>query len=558
MRKRLRIIALAAALLASLVFLPPSAAASTQGACGEHAFWTVENGVLAISGSGETDSWRDPESVPWYSLRSAVRSVVVGEGITSLGDRAFAGCAEMESVSLPGSLEHIGAKAFQSCKGLASVEIPASVVSMGANPFAGCDRLERLEVAPGSAAFRVTDGVLYSADGERLVCYPCAYDEPAFTVPEGVRAIADSAFLWSSLESVTLPGSVETIEESAFQACYDLLSADLGGSVREIGPRAFSFCISLPEIALPASLETIGDEAFAESYELASVNIPDAVVRIGDRAFQSTAVAEIVLPASLQSVGANPFYACGQLASVRTAPGSAAVAVEEGALYSLADRRLVCLPLSLSARDFTVSPGTRIIGEDAFAGAGLTGIVLPDSVARIESGAFAGCGGLPEIRLPAPLAYIGDRAFSFCDALVSVSLPDAVERIGAEAFTGCYHLREVKLPASLVSVGDGAFANCNALEGIAFPPETATIGARAFYQCTGLTAVSLPASLTFIGDEAFRACLRLSFLALPDSLEYIGADAFRDCAPSLVCSGSCGGYACLYCVENGIPFVTVD
>ena len=98
------------------------------------------------------------------------------------------------------------------------------------------------------------------------------------------------------------------------------------------------------EIRIPSSLERIGSEAFAECYELRSINIPDSIIVIGNDAFESTEIKTVNLPASLQCIDGNPFTSCDELDAITVSPKSVHFAVEDDALYSLQDQRLICSP----------------------------------------------------------------------------------------------------------------------------------------------------------------------------------------------------------------------
>ena len=107
-----------------------------------------------------------------------------------------------DSPRVPDSVTGIGDRAFYSCGNLAGVTIPDSVADVGANPFVCCDELREIGVSPDHPYLEITDGVLFSKPDKRLICYPCAFAAPDYTVPGGTRNIGGSAFVYStSLES---------------------------------------------------------------------------------------------------------------------------------------------------------------------------------------------------------------------------------------------------------------------------------------------------------------------------------------------------------------------
>ena len=112
----------------------------------------------------------------------------------------------------------------------------------------------------------------------------------------------------SSLTSVSIPNSVETIGGSAFQYCFGLTSLTMGNSVKSIGPAAFYECAGLTSVSFPNSLTTIGYNAFGGCYGLTSVSIPDGVTTIGKYAFDYySKLTSITIPGSVMSIGDGAF-----------------------------------------------------------------------------------------------------------------------------------------------------------------------------------------------------------------------------------------------------------
>ena len=142
MRKRLLSFVLAVLMIASL--LPATALAAdivdsgTCGAKGSNLTWTLDSeGVLTISGSGDMHGYGSSDA-PWYGSRSRVKSVVIADGVTSIGQHAFQGCESLTSVTIPDSVTSIGAYAFNTCSALTNVTIPDCVSCIGELAFNVC------------------------------------------------------------------------------------------------------------------------------------------------------------------------------------------------------------------------------------------------------------------------------------------------------------------------------------------------------------------------------------------------------------------------------------
>ena len=354
-----------------------------------------------------------------------------------------------ETLDIPAELDgkrvtRIGDVAFSWCNGLmTSVTIPDSVTEIGRNPFINCDVLTGFRVSPDHPALAVIDGVLFSKADRRLVCYPAGLGSDAYTIPQGIEIISDSAF-WGcgGLTSIAIPDSVTEIGDSAFGGCRGLTSIAIPGSVTEIGDSAFESCSGLTSVAIPDSVTRIGEYAFSGCGSLTSVAIPGSVTEIGKYAFfRCIGLTSVAIPDSVTEIGSNPFIWCDTLTGFRVSPDHPALVVIDGVLFSKADRRLVCYPFGLDSDAYTIPQRIEIIGDSAFyVCSGLTSIAIPDGVTEIGDYAFYNCSGLTSIAIPGSVTRIGDSAFSYCGGLTSVAIPGSVTEIGEDAFSKCDQL----------------------------------------------------------------------------------------------------------------------
>lgn len=174
MKKGKKFLSFSLALLLALGCLPLSVGAKeSSGTCGENLTWTLSGeGVLTISGSGEMEDYFDiSASAPWdYEI--GIKTLVIEDGVTSIGDGAFGACESLHDISLPDSLVKIGKYAFSSCYELTSVSIPASVTSMGEGVFFDCYQLESIQVAESNPAYASRDGVLFDKAFTTLIQFP--------------------------------------------------------------------------------------------------------------------------------------------------------------------------------------------------------------------------------------------------------------------------------------------------------------------------------------------------------------------------------------------------
>jgi hypothetical protein len=250
--------------------------------------WKLSNGILTIRGTGTNRSlWN---KAPWHSYRDFIRTVVIEDGMTSIGYSAFRGCTSLTSVTIPDSVTSIGYSAFCHCTSLTSVTIPDSVTSIvGDWAFRGCTSLTSIHVKNknNNANYYSEDGVLF--DGTKSVLIFCPRGKTGdYIIPDSVTRIEYWAFRnCTSLTSITIPDSVTGIGNEAFRGCTSLTSVTIPDSVTRIGGWAFSGCTSLTSVTIPDSVTGIGSKAFSSCTSLTSVTIPDSVTRIEKGAFEN-------------------------------------------------------------------------------------------------------------------------------------------------------------------------------------------------------------------------------------------------------------------------------
>ena len=171
------------------------------------------------------------------------------------------------------------------------------------------------------------------------------------------------------------------------------------------------------------------------------------------------------------------------------------------------------------------------IGEKAFTDCSrLTSLTLPVGITSIGYDAFAYCSGLTSLTLPAGITSIGEYAFSGCSGLTSLTLPAGITSIDKYAFLDCSGLTSLTLPDGITSIGSRAFYGCSGLTSLTLPAGITSIGDDTFYGCSGLTSLTLPAGITSIGEYAFSGCSGLTSLTLPAGITSIDKYAFSGCS----------------------------
>ncbi len=187
-------------------------ASGNCGADGDNLTWVLtSDSLLTISGSGAMENFNYSVGYPWYSYKSFISTLIIGNSVTNIGGHAFSGCSTLTSVSIPNSMTIIGRSAFSGCWKLTSVIIPDSVTSIGGSAFSGCRELILV------------------------------------TIPNLVTNIVDGTFIdCIGLTSVTIGRSVESIGNYAFSGCRNLSS--------------ITCFADIPPILVPNSFDNVPDD----------------------------------------------------------------------------------------------------------------------------------------------------------------------------------------------------------------------------------------------------------------------------------------------------------
>ena len=529
---------------------------------GNHAFQyceqlskaTIEEGVKSIGYNAFQSCYKITDiSLPSslisigssaFSSCSALASVVIPEQITTIEASTFSHCSSLKEVTLPDNLQTIGDNAFYSCS-FTHIDIPHSVASLGYSAFSGCDNLTSVTL-PNS----ITNIPRNAFSG-------CS-NLTSVTIPEGVITIGCSAFSYCNLLNLSLPNSLQTIENGAeysdngafegnknlievtipdnvtalgaytFEGCTALSRVTLPDGLLSIGACTFQNCTSLRTISFGADLLTIGENAFENCSALSSVAIPDKVSIIPEYAFYNCSVlSQVSLPKQLATIEVAAFMNCKSLSSIILPEGLTTI---EGAAFYDCNLTNLLLPQSLR----TIGEGVVTIGAATgnYHGvfeknSNLTTITIPQSVNTLGSDAFAECTALSQVTLSEGLSTIGARAFYNCSALKAIQLPKSINSL-VSAFSHC-GLEEIEIPENVLIL-DGTFYECNKLTKVILPSSLTTIDDNSFYNCTSLTSITLPQTVRFIGSSAFYGCKSLSQINLPQEITTIEGGAFERCS----------------------------
>ncbi|HBL40068.1 MAG TPA: hypothetical protein DDY98_00240 [Ruminococcaceae bacterium] len=445
------------------------------------------------------------------TLLFGCNSTIIPDSITSIADSAFICCEGLTSVTIPNGVVSIEDGAFQGCKRLTSITIPSSVTSIGSYAFYSCTGLKT--AGPIGGGYNIEFGWDLTIPGS---AFQGCTGLTSITIPSSVMSIGGYAFSGcTGLKDVYYLGTQGQWEKVTIGSSNTSLT-NATVHFTEVSPLTFELSDDGESYSVSAC-----DESASGALIIPSTYCGKPVTSIGESAFYGcTGLTSITIPDSVTNIGSNAFY--------NTLYYNTGSNWDNNVLYI--GNHLIEAKTSVSG-SYTIKSDTITIAGNAFYNrAGLTSIIIPNSVKSIGDSAFWGCTGLTGISIPSSVTSIGSVAFSYCYNLEEIYIGAGLKETGWGAFflfpDGIDDI-SAKLQRFTVSSDNpyfssdesGVLFNKNKTELLQFPfgksgeysvPNTVkSIGYVAFTCCTGLTSITIPNSVTSIGDWAFSDCTGL-------------------------------------------------
>ena len=551
------------------------------GTCGTDARWRFDmpTKTLTISGTGSIDSYKSVSvfstevNRPWQEIADQIEKVVIGEGITNLGSRAFCYCDNLKEVNISSTCTSYGSMSFAYCQKLKSVVVAAtSVWQVNEYSFSNYDSCT-LYVPAGKVDYYKNDiifGMFSKVVGAYIVTVDAGMENGTvlidnYAIDEGgsftiIPKPADGYVVGKVLANgnavddygtgiytvfnvtanVLVSAEFSKVAQIEYDFTYNIISGtevEITGytgseteitipgtivdngveyTVTKIADQAF-LNSGIATVSIPNTVTAIGTEAFRGCDKLAEINIPDNVTEIGGGLFNGcSSLTKVNIPSGVTSIRGYAFYGCSSLKSIAI-PASAKVNLN--VFKNCSNLTIYCEAESQPDNwDSKWNPDNRPVvwgvrnPEDYVVPADETDFVftiISESEHTVE---ISDCrGSQTDITIPKKVGING--------------VTYTVTRIGDYAFEYKSTLKSVTISETVTEIGNNAFAVCTNLTSIDIPNTVTTLGGYVFYSCESLQSLTIPRSVTKIGAGLCSFCTSLTEITVKEGNEnYVSVD----------------------------------
>ena len=380
-----------------------------------------------------------------FNSEKTLKTVTIGNKVTSIPEDSFNGCENLSSIIIPNSVKVIGMDSFKDCINLSNIVFGNSLESIKSCAFENC---------------ALTDVIL----------------------PLCIAQIDYYAFRNNvKLENVVFGDSLKLIGIGAFSECEKLTNVTLPPNLRFIERAAFKGCKNITNMTIPNNVETIGKAAFYGCNLQADVfEIPNSIKAIGSDTFRGSYFKKLVIEDS------NDYLSI--------------TADDSSKDYGSAFRGCLIDTVYIG-RNITFSADKREQTTYGFSNNIVSSVSFGENVSYIPYEFFKGCRNLTNINLPDNIQTIGMSSFENCSNLSEVNMGNGVTTIGVKAFKKCTKLNSIKFGDSVNEIMESAFSDCR-LSYAEFNANLTSIGKESFKGCS-LRDIILPISLKTIEESAF-------------------------------------------------------
>ena len=490
---------------------------------------------------GKSDS---PNTNERNMLKSAINSTKsIPEGVTSIGENAFAGYDSLTSIIIPSSVTSIGTSAFCYCSNLKNITIPSSVTTIRVWSFLGCTNLTEVTIESKAIYMDITakdepGDLISNAQTIRILktiddgsnSFLNGYDKiegsgeyadyNIYTAPveisqDGIKYRLHNSTLTADIikaetttslsGDVVIPSSISydskiysvtVIEGSAFEYNRNITSVTIPDTITSInGEYAFLSCVNLVSVVFAGTpkITEIPSRTFSACNKLSSINIPESVTDFGAQVFSGCiSLVSITIPPNATGVYGSMFDGCSSLTEINVDENNANYSDIDGVLFNKAQNEIIKYPAGKTAITYDI----------------------PKNVTRISSDAFEGCSNLTNLTIPSSVTYIGNNAFEGCSNLTSITIPSSVTYIREFAFRGCTNLKTVYCDSVRAYTSADSFSSSSSSSRLFDYADTVYVlasirdgGATNFY-LNDTTTFNIPSTTTNVNGQDYYVYTR--------------------------------------------------
>ena len=407
-----------------------------------YTIYTIPNTVISFNGLGILNT----NFITTVNFQS-------GSQCITITDNAFYNWTSLVSIDFSNSIIiSIGNNVFENCTSLLSFTLPETVVSIGNFAFNSCLNLVIVNMSNNTTITFINDNAFSNCTSLTTLYFPencpsfttiptscCSGNTSLTNVTFGnyISIIGNNAFEnCTSLHSFTLPNTITSIGNFAFNGCLNLIIVNMLNTttITSIGTNAFSNCTGLTTLYFPEncpSFTTIPASCCSNNTLLTTVTLGNYISTIGNYAFENcTSLQTFTLPNTIASIGNFAFNGC----------------------------------LNLITIDMSNNTTITSIGANAFSNCtGLTTLYFPENsklFTTIPASCCSGNTSLTTVTFGKYISIISNGAFQNCN-LSTLTIPNSVTKIYDNAFYGNSNLSPLSfnIPSSVVSINSGSFLN---------------------------------------------------------------------------------------------------
>ena len=345
-----------------------------------------------------------------------ITSVTLPESLLYIGWRAFDSCKYLENINFPENLQKIDNEAFTGCKSLSTLALGKNIRYIGEYAFKGCDTLKSVHITGGERPLILAQYCFNKCKSLEKVTIPDYTDKLCTGVFSNCKALTDftltetgkdaeiatDRWVFECCEKLTSfdASRFSNIESGVFQGCSSLETVILPETQDSIKHSTFLNCISLRDITLPEGVTVIEEDAFYGCTSLSAISLPSSVTSIGETAFKETNITEIFIPSNISYIGRSAFLNCKNLKRI----------------------------------EFEEDGERLTIYYSAFENTGVEELTLPGRVVTVGNQSFVSCSNLKKVVYKSSGAAFADQNIEFKafanTPLEEIHIPETVGIIG--------------------------------------------------------------------------------------------------------------------------------